>query len=216
MVVVVLWCALWSSLALIGVQKHRGVLVCRRGHRKHDNDPQSGGTGEGKYRQNKRQRKFLTSAGFPSVWCLSGVPEGLLIAGDHQTSIQTRGKSNSPPSRSRPRQRGRRCPLLVLYCSRGPGFLSCHGTTELQQTPRPPFCIEVQVSGSKATSLSLLHAEAGLRKLRHLTKWAGAAVRMGQQGGQTEALWTHLDPSKPPQKAACPCGCPCPIGGDLS
>ena len=111
-VVVVLWCARWSSLALIGVQKHRGVLVCRRGHRKHDNDPQSGGTGEGKYRQNKRQRKFLTSAGFPSVWCLSGVPEGLLIAGDHQTSIQTRGKSNSPPSRSRPRQRGRRCPLL--------------------------------------------------------------------------------------------------------
>ena len=108
-VVVVLWCALWSSLALIGVQKHRGVLVCRRGHRKHDNDPQSGGTGAGKYRQNKRQRKFLTSAGFPSVWCLSGVPEGLLIAGDHQTSIQTRGKSNSPPSRSRPRQRGRRC-----------------------------------------------------------------------------------------------------------
>ena len=99
-VVVVLWCARWSSLALIGVQKHRGVLVCRRGHRKHDNDPQSGGTGEGKYRQNKRQRKFLTSAGFPSVWCLSGVPEGLLIAGDHQTSIQTRGKSNSPPSRS--------------------------------------------------------------------------------------------------------------------
>ena len=111
-VVVVLWYALWSSLAFIGVQKHRGVLVCRRGHRKHDNDPQSGGTGEGKYRQNKRQRKFLTSAGFPSVWCLSGVPEGLLIAGDHQTSIQTRGKSNSPPSRSRPRQRGRRCPLL--------------------------------------------------------------------------------------------------------
>ena len=109
MVVVVLWCARWSSLALVGVQKHRGVLVCRRGHRKHDNDPQSGGTGEGKYRQNKRQRKFLTSAGFPSVWCLSGVPEGLLIAGDHQTSIQTRGKSNSPPSRSRPRQRGRRC-----------------------------------------------------------------------------------------------------------
>ena len=100
-VVVVLWCARWSSLALVGVQKHRGVLICRRGHRKHDNDPQSGGTGEGKYRQNKRQRKFLTSAGFPSVWCLSGVPEGLLIAGDHQTSIQTRGKSNSPPSRSR-------------------------------------------------------------------------------------------------------------------
>ena len=153
MVVVVLWCARWSSLALVGVQKHRGVLICRRGHRKHDNDPQSGGTGEGKYRQNKRQRKFLTSAGFPSVWCLSGVPEGLLIAGDHQTSIQTRGKSNSPPSRSRRRERGRRCPLLVLYCSRGPGFLSCHGTTELQQTPRPPFCIEVQVSGSKATWL---------------------------------------------------------------
>ena len=111
-VVVVLWYARWSSLALIGVQKHRGVLICRRGHRKHDNDPQSGGTGEGKYRQNKRQRKFLTSAGFPSVWCLSGVPEGLLIAGDHQTSIQTRGKSNSPPSRSRRRERGRRCPLL--------------------------------------------------------------------------------------------------------
>ena len=83
-VVVVLWCARWSSLALIGVQKHRGVLVCRRGHRKHDNDPQSGGTGEGKYRQNKRQRKFLTSAGFPSVWCLSGVPEGLLIAGSQE------------------------------------------------------------------------------------------------------------------------------------
>ena len=108
-VVVVLWCARWSSLALVGVQKHPGALVRRRGHRKHDTDPQSGGTGEGKYRQNKRQRKFLTSAGFPSVWCLSGVPEGLLIAGDHQTSIQTRGKSNSPPSRSRPRQRGRRC-----------------------------------------------------------------------------------------------------------
>ena len=152
-VVVVLWCARWSSLALIGVQKHRGVLVCRRGHRKHDNDPQSGGTGEGKYRQNKRQRKFLTSAGFPSVWCLSGVPEGLLIAGDHQTSIQTRGKSNSPPSRSRPRQRGRRCSLLVLICSRGVGFLSCHGTTELQQTPRPPFSNETQVSAPKATSL---------------------------------------------------------------
>ena len=116
-VVVVLWCARWSSLALIGVQKHRGVLVCRRGHRKHDNDPQSGGTREGKYRQNKRQRKFLTSAGFPSVWCLSGVPEGLLIAGDHQTSIQTRGKSNSPPSRSRRRERGRRCSLLLLACS---------------------------------------------------------------------------------------------------
>ena len=116
-VVVVLWCARWSSLALVGVQKHRGVLICRRGHRKHDNDPQSGGTGEGKYRQNKRQRKFLTSAGFPSVWCLSGVPEGLLIAGDHQTSIQTRGKSNSPPSRSRPRQRGRRCSLLGGHAS---------------------------------------------------------------------------------------------------
>ena len=113
-----LWCALWSSLALIGVQKHRGVLVCRRGHRKHDNDPQSGGTGAGKYRQNKRQRKFLTSAGFPSVWCLSGVPEGLLIAGDHQTSIQTRGKSNSPPSRSRRRERGRRCSLLRRVYSR--------------------------------------------------------------------------------------------------
>ena len=159
-----------------------------------------------KIQTEQKTRKFLTSAGFPSVWCLSGVPEGLLIAGDHQTSIQTRGKSNSPPSRSRPRQRGRRCPLLVLYCSRGPGFLSCHGTTELQQTPRPPFCIEVQVSGSKATSLSLLHAEAGLRKLRHLTKWAGAAVRMGQQGGQTEALWTHLDPSKPQERLHAPAG----------
>ena len=40
-------------------------------------------------------------------------------------------------------------------------------------------------------------SRTGLRKLRHLTKWAGAAVRMGQQGGQTEALWTHFDPSKP-------------------
>ena len=157
-----------------------------------------------KIQTEQKTRKFLTSAGFPSVWCLSGVPEGLLIAGDHQTSTRTRGKSKSAPSRSRPRQRGRRCPLLVLYCSRGPGFLSCHGTTELQQTPRSSFSNAHQVSAPKATSLSLLHAEAGLRKLRHLTKWAGAAVRMGQQGGQTEALWTHLDPSKPPQKAACP------------
>ena len=153
MVVVVLWCARWSSLALVGVQKHPGALVRRRGHRKHDNDPQSGGTGEGKYRQNKRQGKFLTSAGFPSVWCLSGVPEGLLIAGDHQTNIQTRGKSNSPPSRSRPRQRGRRCPLLVLICSRGVGFLSCHWQTELQQTPRSSFNNGHQVSTPKATWL---------------------------------------------------------------
>ena len=38
----------------------------------------------------------------------------------------------------------------------------------------------------------------------------------GQQGGQTEAIWTHLDQSKPPQKAPCPCGCPCPIGSGLS
>ena len=70
-----------------------------------------------KIQTEQKTRKFLTSAGFPSVWCLSGVPEGLLIAGDHQTNIQTRGKSNSPPSRSRPRQRGRRCPLLFLVCS---------------------------------------------------------------------------------------------------
>ena len=35
-----------------------------------------------------------------------------------------------------------------------------------------------------------------------LVTWgdAGAAVRMGQQGGQTEALWTHLDPSKPQER----------------
>ena len=104
--------------------------------------------------------------------------------------------------------RGRRCPLLVLYCSRGPGFLSCHGTTELQQTPRSSFNNGHQVSTPKATSLSLLHAEAGLRKLRHLTKWAGAAVRMGQQGGQTEALWTHLDPSKPEEQRIMPLICP--------
>ena len=44
------------------------------------------------------------------------------------------------------------------------------------------------------------------RKLRHLTKWAGAAVRMGQQGGQTEALWTHLDPSKPQERLHAPAG----------
>ena len=46
------------------------------------------------------------------------------------------------------------------------------------------------------------------RKLRHLTKWAGAAVRMGQQGGQTEALWTHLDPSKPEEQRIMPLTCP--------
>ena len=129
-VVVVLWCARWSSLALVGVQKHRGVLICRRGHRKHDNDPQSGGTGEGKYRQNKRQRKFLTSAGFPSVWCLSGVPEGLLIAGDHQTSIQTRGKSNSPPSRSR---RGGR-DAAVVYGPRDCESVHANQATQLKHT----------------------------------------------------------------------------------
>ena len=158
-VVVVLWCARWSSLALVGVQKHRGVLICRRGHRKHDNDPQSGGTGEGKYRQNKRQRKFLTSAGFPSVWCLSGVPEGLLIAGDHQTSIQTRGKSNSPPSRSRPRQRERNGSFLFLLSLLPAGFLSCHWQTELQQTPRPSFNNATQVSTPKATSLPSCSSE---------------------------------------------------------
>ena len=60
-------------------------------------------------------------------------------------------------------------------------------------------------SGLRHVHLALACASRKeLRKLRHLTKWAGAAVRMGQQGGQTEALWTHLDPSKPPQKAACP------------
>ena len=176
MVVVVLWCARWSSLALIGVQKHRGVLVCRRGHRKHDNDPQSGGTGEGKYRQNKRQRKFLTSAGFPSVWCLSGVPEGLLIAGDHQTSIQTRGKSNSPPSRSRPRQRERNGSFLFLLSLLPAGFLSCHWQTELQQTPRPSFSPETQVSAPKATWLPSCASETtkynpyGSRILQPLTQ----------------------------------------------
>ena len=46
------------------------------------------------------------------------------------------------------------------------------------------------------------------RKLRHLTKWAGAAVRMGQQGGQTEALWTHLDPSKPEEQRIMSPTCP--------
>ena len=66
--------------------------------------------------------------------------------------------------------------LLVLYCSREPGFLSCHGTTELQQTPRPPFCIEVQVSGSKATSLPSCSSETrkcnpyGSRILQPLTQ----------------------------------------------
>ena len=39
-----------------------------------------------------------------------------------------------------------------------------------------------------------------------MTKWAGAAVRMGQQGGQTEALWTHLDPSKPQERLHAPAG----------
>ena len=158
-VVVVLWYARWSSLALIGVQKHRGVLVCRRGHRKHDNDPQSGGTGEGRYRQNKRQRKFLTSAGFPSVWCLSGVPEGLLIAGDHQTSIQTRGKSNSPPSRSRPRQRRRRCSLLIRGCS--PMSATCvlllHRHRQI--TPRARVSPDLQLSAPKATSLPSCSSE---------------------------------------------------------
>ena len=153
-VVVVLWCARWSSLALVGVQKHRGVLVCRRGHRKHDNDPQSGGTGEGKYRQNKRQRKFLTSAGFPSVWCLSGVPEGLLIAGDHQTSIQTRGKSNSPPSRSRPRQRGRRCSCFPRAFLLNP-VASVH-VPHRNSTRRIParVCIQRALSGCRTTSPS--------------------------------------------------------------
>ena len=105
-----------------------------------------------KIQTEQKTRKFLTSAGFPSVWCIPGVPEGLLIAGDHQTSIQTRGKSNSPPSRSRPRQRERNGSFLFLLSLLPAGFLSCHWQTELQQTPRPPFCIEVQVSGSKATS----------------------------------------------------------------
>ena len=68
--------------------------------------------------QTEQKTKKITSAGFPSVWCLSGVPEGLLIAGDHQTNIQTRGKSNSPPSRSRRRERGRRCSLLRRVYSR--------------------------------------------------------------------------------------------------
>ena len=41
-----------------------------------------------------------------------------------------------------------------------------------------------------------------------LVTWgdAGAAVRMGQQGGQTEALWTHLDPSKPQERLHAPAG----------
>ena len=29
---------------------------------------------------------------------------------------------------------------------------------------------------------------------------------MGQQGGQTEALWTHLDPSKPQERLHAPAG----------
>ena len=129
-----------------------------------------------KIQTEQKTRKFLTSAGFPSVWCIPGVPEGLLIAGDHQTSIQTRGKSNSPPSRSRPRQRGRRCPLLVLICSRGVGFLSCHGTTELQQTPRSSFSNAHQVSAPKATWLPSCASETtkynpyGSRILQPLTQ----------------------------------------------
>ena len=130
-VVVVLWCARWSSLALIGVQKHRGVLVCRRGHRKHDNDPQSGGTGEGKYRQNKRQRKFLTSAGFPSVWCLSGVPEGLLIAGVQWTSTQKKRGSRTHLHLAATGREGRRdslpplpCPSTTGKCTNDPGSSS--------------------------------------------------------------------------------------------
>ena len=176
MVVVVLWCARWSSLALVGVQKHRGVLVCRRGHRKHDNDPQSGGTGAGKYRQNKRQRKFLTSAGFPSVWCLSGVPEGLRMAVVQWTSTQTRGKSNSPPSRSRPRQRERNGSFLFLLSLLPAGFLSCHRQTELQHTPRPSFSPETQVSAPKATWLPSCASETtkynpyGSRILQPLTQ----------------------------------------------
>ena len=66
--------------------------------------------------------------------------------------------------------------LLVLICSRGVGFLSCHWQTELQQTPRPPFCIEVQVSGSKATWLPSCASETtkynpyGSRILQPLTQ----------------------------------------------
>ena len=62
-------------------------------------------------------------------------------------------------------------------------------------------------SGSRHVHLALACASRKeLRKLRHLTKWAGAAVRMGQQGGQTEALWTHLDPSKPQERLHAPAG----------
>ena len=60
-------------------------------------------------------------------------------------------------------------------------------------------------SGLRHVHLALACASRKeLRKLRHLTKWAGAAVRMGQQGGQTEALWTHLDPSKPQERLHAP------------
>ena len=75
----------------------------------------------GEIQTEQKTRKFLTSAGFPSVWCLSGVPEGLLIAGDHQTSTQTRGKSNSPPSRKKDSLPPLPCPSTAGKCTNDPG-----------------------------------------------------------------------------------------------
>ena len=161
-VVVVLWCARWSSLALIGVQKHQGVLVCRRGHRKHDNDPQSGGTGEGKYRQNKRQRKFLTSAGFPSVWCLSGVPEGLLIAGVQWTSTQRREEVEltSISQRRGGRDAATVCPLCLAQAPQE-NVRTTQGRPQSTPGHRPASFLPFESRSCPISSdfTSLLHAE---------------------------------------------------------
>ena len=63
-----------------------------------------------------------------------------------------------------------------------------------------------QVASCPGLPVSPVEQKQRNAKLRHLTKWAGAAVRMGQQGGQTEALWTHLDPSKPQERLHAPAG----------
>ena len=78
------------------------------------------------------------------------------VAPAHQ-KVDHRGLQVAYRSELRNRENSRL--LLVLYCSRGVGFLSCHGTTELQQTPRSSFSPETQVSAPKATWLPSCQTE---------------------------------------------------------
>ena len=162
---------------------------------------------QGKYRQNKRQENFLPrrdsrpsgasrASQMQSIdhHCTPTLTIGskMLISGRTGTGVESGairdrkfgdlGESQGDRQRDLPQ----RISLLDIF------VLLLHCAAKL---------LHVRISFH-----SPVRAEQDYAKLRHLTKWAGAAVRMGQQGGQTEALWTHLDPSKPQERLHAPAG----------